>query len=115
MEKSELKTINKLVRMAFGKGFSGNCIVFESEGKQHIVKGDKLESIAKRKWPYIPKINEKYEVAGKFTSENGSSLNVNLQYANAAERYASYYQIHFDKDTSVNGKKVLIKFKGLKR
>ncbi len=114
MEKSELDKVNKLVRMAFGKGFSGNCVMLENKGKQRMVKGDELDTIARKKFPYIPKLNEKYEVAGRFTSEDGSSLNINLEYANAAERYADYYYLHFKKNPSVNGEEVSIKFKGFK-
>lgn len=114
MEKPELNEINKLVNMAFGKGFSGDYIMFESRGRQVVIKGNRPDIIARKKFPYIPKLNEKYEIAGRFTSEDGSSMNVDLRYANSAERYADYYYLHFKKNPLINGEEVSIRFKGLK-
>ena len=105
MEKEQLNTINKLIRKSFGKGFSGNCILFSNSSGSHMVKADRLESIAKRNWLYIPGIIENHEVIGKFTSEDGSNLDVDFPHRNFGERYAICYALQFKKDASVNGRK----------
>lgn len=102
--KTQIEIVNKLVKMSFGKGFSGNCILFSNNSRNVMVKADKLESIAKRKFPYIPRLIENYEVAGEFTSEDGSSLKVRAEYKNSTQRYADYYKLHFKKDVSVEPK-----------
>lgn len=110
--KTQIEIVNKLVRKSFGRGFSGDCIFFSNDSKKYMIKGEGLESIAKKKWPYIPKLNENYEVAGKFTSEDGSKLDVNIEYLNSAERYATCYSLYFNKSAWVNGKEISAKIKG---
>jgi hypothetical protein len=109
--KTQLDIVNKLVKKSFGKGFSGNCIPFSNHSGNHLINSCRLESIAKRKWPYIPGLVEKYEVIGKFTSEDGSRLNVELEYLNGAERYATNYALTFKKNAWINGKEIPIEFR----
>ena len=104
---TQIEKVNKLVEMSFGRGFSGNRILFSNSSGSHMVEADRLESIAKRGWPYILRLIERYEVIGRFTSEDGSSLNINPEYLNGAERYALLYKLD-------SGKDVLIKVNGLK-
>jgi hypothetical protein len=103
--KTQLEIVNNLVKKSFGRRFYGNCIPFSNHSGKHLVSSCKLESIARRKGLYIPGIIEDYDVIGKFTSEDGSSLNVDMEYENLGERYATNYALTFKKDASVNGKK----------
>ena len=91
--------------MCFGKRFFGNYIIYSNGTRNYSERGNELENIAKRKFFYIPRINEKCEIAGKFTSEDGSSLDVDLSHENLGERYVLCYALKFKKDASVNGKK----------
>jgi hypothetical protein len=93
-----------MVGVAFGKGFFGNYISLVTPKRSYKVKADGLDIIAKKIWPYIPRLSERYEVAGEFTSEDGSSLKVNLEYKNGAERYAEIYKKHLGKDVSIQVK-----------
>jgi hypothetical protein len=112
-----IEIVNCFLEKSFGKGFFGNGVLFRENEKTYMIKGDRLESIAKPKWPYIPKLNEQYEVAGKFISQgdsspDGSRLNVSRKYLNAAERYATNYFLHFKKNVCINGKEFLVPFNG---
>jgi hypothetical protein len=108
---TQLEIVNELVKKSFGKRFSGNCIDFSNHSGKHLVNSCKLESIARRKGLYIPGIIEDYEVIGKFTSDDGSRLNVELEYLNGAERYATNYALTFKKNAWVNGKEIPIEFR----
>lgn len=99
--KTKLEIVNKIVKLAFGNGFSANYILFSNNSREYVIKSDRLENIVKRKWPYIPKLNENYEIAGKFISEDGSEIKVGAEYLNNAERYASLYKLYFNKEVSI--------------
>lgn len=104
--KTQIEIVNVLVRMSFGRGFSGDGIIFSNHSGDYMVKSDRLESIARRKGLYIPNLIENYEKAGEFLSENssnpdGSILKINQEYLNRAERYATLYELHFHKPVSI--------------
>lgn len=102
--KTQTEIVNAMVGVAFGKGFFGNYISLVTPKRSYKVKADGLDIIAKKIWPYIPKFSENYEVAGEFTSEDGSSLKVSMEYANSAERYSILYKLLFDKEVLVKTK-----------
>jgi len=99
--KTPIEKVNKLVEMSFGRGFYGNRIFFSNSSGDHMIEADRLETIAKRKWPYLPGLIERYEIIGKFTSEDGSSLKVSPEYLNCAERYALLYKLDSGKDALI--------------
>lgn len=100
MEKEELKKINAMVKLSFGKYSFGNYKLYPEE-KIYGVKTNKLEGIAKRNWFPIPYLFESHTLIGEFTSEDGSSLKVLQKYKRKAEMYATYYKKHFNKDVSI--------------
>ncbi len=104
---TQVEIVNAMIKVAFGPGFSGNNIKLETPKRSYIVKAGGLDTIAKKDFFYIPRLNEKYQIAGEFTSEDGSSIKVNPEYLNGAERYAGIYKRHLGKEVSirVNGLK----------
>lgn len=102
--KTRTEIVNKIVEVAFGRGFYGNYVSLVTPKRSYKVKAGELDTIARKEWPFIPRLKEDYEVAGEFTSEDGSSLVVNPEHINGAERYAKNYMIRFKKNVFVNGK-----------
>ncbi len=99
--KTHNEKVNKLVKMAFGNKFSGDYFFYSNGNKTYSLRTNAPAEIAKRKFLFIPFLNEHYEVAGKFTSDDGSEIKVGAEYLNNAERYALLYKMCFDKEVSI--------------
>lgn len=95
------KKVNKLVKMAFGNGFSGDYIELKTPRRNYIIKASEIDTIAKKEFFYIPKLNKRYKIAGEFISDDGSEMKVSAEYLNNAERYALLYKMCFDKEVSI--------------
>ncbi|HPD81973.1 MAG TPA: hypothetical protein PK357_02635 [Candidatus Pacearchaeota archaeon] len=99
--KTQVEIVNAMIKSAFGKGFSGNNIKLEIPKRNYLIKGCGLDVIVKKGFLYIPRLNEKYQIAGEFTSDDGSEIKVSAEYLNNAERYRKLYKTHFNKEVSI--------------
>lgn len=100
-EVAERRTVevNDLVRMAFGRGFSGDYFESGAAGFADIKRGSRLNKIIAPVYFPIPFMFIKE--AGRFTEQDGSALEVSKKYLPQADKYASMYE-------RVNGKKVTV-------
>jgi hypothetical protein len=99
--KTQIEKINPFVKKAFGDGFFGNYIELKIPGISYIVKAGEINTIAKKEFFYIPKLNKRYKIAGEFTSKDGSEMKVSAEYLNNAEIYAKLYEEDSGKSVSI--------------
>ncbi|MEK6894838.1 MAG: hypothetical protein AABX10_05245 [Nanoarchaeota archaeon] len=93
--------VNDLVRTAFGRGFKGDYHVTDMAGFTGLSRGGRLDKIMRRTWFPIPLVIEMSQIAGTFTAEDGSALEVCKKYFGQADKYASMYERAYGKKVTV--------------
>ena len=116
-KKPSIKGVNRLVRKAFGIGCKGNWYEFfqPSCGAHYNKKSNKLDLIGKI-WTVSPllipiplldiplwsRMFGFISYKGRFTSEDGSSIDVLSKYSKQAEKYSELYKKTYGKEVSVH-------------
>lgn len=105
--KRRTKKVNSLVRKAFGLGFRGNWAEPEETGSAYggfITLHHKREvpDIIARRIPVIPIFISIFQRGGRFTSFDGSRLEVPEGYEAQAEKYQRLYFREFKEVAQIN-------------
>ena len=93
-ENNIVNLVNELIKASFGKQFRGDLrfAVDFLQDRDIVTIEKELNAIGRKKWPFILGILERWEYAGRFLAEDGSSLEVMPDYVMAAERYVQFYK-----------------------
>ena len=88
----QVKQINALVKKAFGFGCKGNWGYLDLGDNGIMPVKEKYPKFIARRIVLIPGLIDFSIIKGRFTSNNGSSLQIDDKHKNQAEKYSNLYK-----------------------